>query len=127
MLIRLVVMVSVAAAGLALAACAETGSALATYAAEQAAQIAATEAVAATTQEIEQLQAATSRMSQQVKAGTFQLPFLPPVHKGTMVLVLPNAIIIQKNGHRYVFPRSQLDVESTGDVMPLDLRDPEQQ
>ena len=128
MLIRLVVLVSVAALGLALAACAEMAEGMAASAAAQAAQIAATQAEIATTQAINQLQVASSQMSERVRAGQspIPLPNLPPVHKGTMVLVLPNAIVIQKDGRRYIFPRSQLDYQNAGNAMPRDLLNPEE-
>ena len=127
MLIRLVLLVSVAALGLALAACAEMAEGMAASAAAQAAQIAATQAEIATTQAIDQLQAASTQMSREIQSGqAFNLPNLPPIHKGTMVLVLPTAIVIQKDGHRYIFPRSQLDVQNAGNVMPNDLLNPEE-
>jgi hypothetical protein len=128
MLIRSVVLVSVVALALALAACAEMAESMAASAAASAAEIAATQAEMATTQAIDQLQVAASQMSQRAQAGQnpFALPNLPPIHKGTMVLVLPNAIVIQKDGHRWIFPRSQLDYQNAGNVLPNDLQNPEE-
>jgi hypothetical protein len=127
MLIRLVVLVSVAALSLALAACAEMAESMAASAAAQAAQIAATQAEMATTQAINQLQVASSQMSQRIQSGQspIEIPNLPPIHKGTIVLVLPNAIVIQKDGQRYIFTRSQEDYQNAGNLMPSDLQRPE--
>ena len=105
MLVRLIVMVSVTAAALSLAACAEMGEAMAASAAQQAAEIAATQAEIATTQALTQLQAATSQMATQAANGRLSLPSLPKAHKGTFIIYLPHAMIIQKNGRRYVFAR----------------------
>jgi len=126
MVVRLVVLVSVAALALALAACAETGGALATIAAEQAAEIAATQAEMATTQAIDQLQTATSRMSREIQSGqAFQLPNLPPVHKGTVVISYPNFTMIQVKGHRYIIMRPSYDWQTTNAPVPMNLMNPE--
>jgi hypothetical protein len=115
MLVRLIVMVAVTAAALALAACAEMGEAMAVSAAEQAAAIAATQAEIATTQTLTQLQAATSQMATQAANGHLSLPSLPKAHKGTYIIYLPHAMIIQKNGHRYVFARDNyVDEDDSG-------------
>jgi hypothetical protein len=116
MLVRLIVMVSVTAAALSLAACAEMGEAMAASAAQQAAEIAATQAEIATTQALTQLQAATSQMATQAANGHLSLPSLPKAHKGTLIIFLPNAMIIQKNGHRYVFPRENYMQEENTDT-----------
>ena len=126
MVVRLVVLVSVVALGLALAACAETGGALASMAAAQAAEIAATQAEMATTEAIQQLQTASSRMSREAQSGqAFQLPPLPPIHKGTVVISYPNCTIIQFKGHRYIFLRPSYDWQNTNAVIPSNLLDPE--
>jgi hypothetical protein len=127
MLIRLVVLVSVAALGLALAACAEMAEGMAASAAAQAAQIAATQAEMATTQAINQLEVASSQMSRRIQSGQplIALPNLPPIHKGTMILVLPDAIVIQKDNHRYIFPRTPQDYQNSGNVLPSNLQNPE--
>jgi nitrous oxide reductase len=107
MLLRTVVMLSIAAMGLALAACAETGGALATAATADAAAVAATQAAIATTQAIADLEAASTQMSSSGHAGATTaaslLPTLPSVRKGTLIVNMPNAVIIQKNGKRYIF------------------------
>jgi hypothetical protein len=127
MVVRLVVLVSVAALGLVLAACAETTGAMASMAAAQAAEIAATQAEMATTQAIEQLQTASSRMSREVESGqAFQLPNLPPIHKGTVVISYPNFTMIQVKGHRYIIMRPQYDWQSTNAPVPMNLMDPEE-
>jgi hypothetical protein len=100
----MVVMLSIAAMGLALAACAETGGALATAAAADAAAIAATQAAIATTQAIADLESASTQMSSgQANANVSSLPQLPPVGKGTLIVDTPTALIIQHDGQRYIF------------------------
>jgi hypothetical protein len=119
MLFRVMVMVSIAALALSLAACAETGTALAAAAAEQAAMIAATQATIATTQAIDQLEAASTQMSTQgqIQAGKSlgmsNMPHLPPVGKGTMIIFTPTMMIIQKDGKRLVIPRQQYYNDNT--------------
>jgi hypothetical protein len=106
MLLRMAVMLSIAAMGLALAACAETSGALATAATADAAAIAATQAAIATTQAIADLEAATTQMSSGRGNATTTaswLPKLPSVGKGTLIINTPTAVIIQKNGKRYIF------------------------
>ena len=107
MLLRMLVVVSVLALALVLAACAETGGALASAAAAQAAEIAATQAEIATTQAIDQLEAAATRTSAQMQATGKILPTV--VHKGTYVIDTPQAIILQKNGHRYIMIKPQYE------------------
>jgi hypothetical protein len=120
MLIRLVVMLSVVAAGLALAACAETAELMAAHAAEEAAVIAATQATIATTQAIKQLEASSTQMSgngQVVSGHGMNLP-LPPVNKGTFILFTPQYMIIQKDGKRLIVPRENYQQEEDGDSNP---------
>lgn len=105
MLFRALVFVLLAAVALALAACAETGEAMAAGVAEQAAMVAATQATIATTQAIDQLSAASTQMSSQAQSGQFHLPQLPPIGKGTVVIVTPKFIILQKDGKRFIMPR----------------------
>lgn len=112
MLFRVVALVLVAALALALAACAETGEAMVASAAEQAAVIAATQATIATTQAIDELEAASTQMSAetqtQAQSGKLpRLPHLPPIRKGTLIIFTPNMMIIQKNGKRLIIPRQQ--------------------
>jgi hypothetical protein len=113
MLFRLVVMVSVAATALALAACAEQGEAMAAGMAAQAAEIAATQATIATTQAIHDLAASTTRMASGARVGGPRgLPFpLPPVRKGTIMIFTPELIILQKNGKRLIVHRENLQAE----------------
>jgi len=120
MLIRLVVMLSVAAVGLALAACAETAELMAANAAEQAAMIAATQATIATTQAIQQLEASSTQMSShgQVSSGHgVNLP-LPPVNKGTFILFTPQYMIIQKDGKRLIVQRENYQDEDDSNSNP---------
>ena len=113
MLLRVVVLVSVSALALALAACEAVGGAMATSVAEQAAMIAATQVSMATTQAIDQLETASTQMSTQAQAGQAPVfPKLPPVGKGTMVIFTPKFIIIQKDGRRFIIPRDQYDNDS---------------
>ncbi len=111
MLLRMFVVVFVAALALVLAACAETGgavaSALAAQAAEQAAAIAATQAEMATTQAIDQLEAAATQTSAQLQATGKILP--STVNKGTFVIDTPQAIIFQKDGKRYIMMKPQYE------------------
>jgi hypothetical protein len=110
MLFRAVVTVLVAALALALAACAETGEAMAAGYAEQAATIAATQASMATTQAINDLETASTQMSTQAQAGqTLTLPKLPPVGKGRLVIVTKDLVIIQQNGQRTIIRRPRYD------------------
>jgi hypothetical protein len=108
MLFRWAVMLSLAVLGLSLAACAEMGEAMAASVAEQAAEVAATQVAIATTQTVDKLEAAASQMSDQVENGTMQpvnLPSLPPVGKGTLIIYSPKVVIIQTNGKRYILLR----------------------
>jgi hypothetical protein len=108
MLVRVAVLVLVSALALAMAACAETGSAMAAGVAEQAAMIAATQAAIASTQAIDQLEQASTQMSTGAQTTPpANLPKLPPIGKGTFVIVTPKLIIYQKNGVRYYIPRDQ--------------------
>ncbi len=106
MLIRCIVMVSLAAMGLSLAACAEMGEAMAASAAEQAAAIAATQAATATTQAVTQLETAATQMSEASAAQPVNLPNLPPVGKGNLIIYTPKFVIIQSNGRRYIFMKN---------------------
>jgi uncharacterized FAD-dependent dehydrogenase len=93
------------------------GEAMAASAAEQAATIAATQAAVATTQAIEDLQTASTQMSSPNHSFSISLPHLPSVKKGNLIMFLPNYVIIQHNGHRYIFPRTnyaQYDTETAG-------------
>jgi hypothetical protein len=106
MLLRWVMMLALACSGLALAACAEMGEAMAASAAEQAAAIAATQAAIATTQAIDQLETASTQISQQIASGVaqpFNFPNMGPVNKGTVVSDTPGAFIVQVNGKRIIF------------------------
>ncbi|MGD0771138.1 MAG: hypothetical protein ABSB42_23375 [Tepidisphaeraceae bacterium] len=118
MLLRMMAMLSIAAMGLALAACAETGGALATAVAVDAASIAATQAIIATTQAIEALDAASTRMSSSqanANAVANSLPHLPRVGKGTLIINTPTALIVQKNGKRYIFLKPPPDDNEDAD------------
>lgn len=107
MLVRCVVMVSLAVIGLSLAACAEMGEAMVASAAEQAAAIAATQAAIATTQTVGQLETAATQMSDEAtSAQPVSLPNLPPVGKGNLIIASPNFIIVQTGGKRYIFYKS---------------------
>jgi hypothetical protein len=104
---RLFVLIAASAAALALAACAETGGAMAASAAEQAAVIAATQATIATTQAIDQLETASTRMSIRGPQpyAVRGLPKLPPVRKGRLVIFTPDFIIVQRHGKRIIVRR----------------------
>ncbi|MGD0389469.1 MAG: hypothetical protein ABSC42_10995 [Tepidisphaeraceae bacterium] len=116
MLVRMLVMLSIAAMGLALAACAVTGGALATAAATDAASIAATQAAIAATQAIEALESASTQMSSaQANANAGSLPQLPSVGKGTLIVDTPTALIIQKDGKRYIFIKPPPDDNGDAD------------
>jgi hypothetical protein len=117
MLFRLVVMLSVAALALALAACAETGGAIAASMAEQAAMIAATRATIATTEAIGELETASTQMSAQGgQANQLRgLPKLPPVGKGKMIIFTPDLMILQNNGVRLIVPRENYEKEEQQD------------
>jgi hypothetical protein len=113
MLFRLVVLVSVMATALALAACAEQGEAMAAGMAAEAAEIAATQAAIATTEAIKTVAESTTRVStaQRVGGPKGLLQSLPPVHKGTMIIFTPDLMILQKNGKRLVVHRENLQKE----------------
>jgi guanyl-specific ribonuclease Sa len=116
MLLRTVMMLAIAVVGLALAACAETGGALATEATADAASIAATQAAIATTQAIEAIESASNQMSSaQANANAGSLPQLPPVGKGTLIVDTPTALIVQKNGQRYIFLKPPPDDNGDAD------------
>jgi glucan biosynthesis protein len=107
MLIRCVIMLGLAASGLALAACAQTESAMLSAMAAQAAEIAATQAALASTQSIQALENAATQMADQAETGQAvtlpsSLPSLPPPSKGTLVIDTPTVLIIQYNGKRTI-------------------------
>lgn len=111
MLFRVMVLLTLSAVALALAACAETGSALAASVAEEAATIAATRAAMATTQAIDDLETASTQTSAPTLVGgqVRNIPHLPAVNKGSIVIVTHDLIIIQKDGKRIVVPRQRYD------------------
>jgi hypothetical protein len=109
MLFRCVMLLALAVSGLALAACAEMGEAMAASAAEQAATIAATQAAIASTQAIDQLETASTQISNQVSTASTQpffLPHLPPIGSGTVIADTPTALIVQVNGKRVIVLKS---------------------
>ena len=106
---RCVMLLALAVSGLALAACAEMGEAMAASAAEQAATIAATQAAIASTQAIDQLETASTQMSNQMASAAtqpFSFPNLGPVNKGTVIVDTPTALIVQFNGKRVIVLKS---------------------
>jgi shikimate kinase len=106
----MLVVLVVAALALVLAACAETGSAMASAAAAQAAEIAATQAEIATTQAIDQLEAASTQSSSiQLQAQGKILPLPNVVNQGTVIIDTPQAIVLQKNGKRYIVLKPQYE------------------
>jgi hypothetical protein len=108
-------MLSLAVIGLSLAACAEAGEAMAASLAEQAAEIAATQAVTATTQAVAQLQSAATQMSAASTAQPVNLPNLPPVGKGNLIIASPNYIIVQTGGKRFIFVKSSPPTDDEAD------------
>jgi hypothetical protein len=107
-------LLALAVSGLALAACAEMGEAMAASAAEQAATIAATQAAIASTQAINQLETASTQMSDQMASAStqpFSFPNLGPVNKGTVVADTPTALIVQVNGKRFIFVKAPPPVD----------------
>lgn len=110
MLTRCVIMLGLAASGLALAACAQTESAALSAMAAQAAAIAATQAALATTQQIQALENAATQMADSAETGQPvtmpSLSSLPPPSKGTLVIDTPTVIIIQNNGKRYIYMKN---------------------
>lgn len=102
----MVLILSVAALGLVLAACAQAGGAMASAEAAEAASIAATQAAIATTQAIDQLEAATTQESS-VQLQPQGKVVLPPIGKGNYVIDTPQMTIVQQNGKRYVYLKPQ--------------------
>jgi poly(3-hydroxybutyrate) depolymerase len=109
MLFRMLLILSVAALGLVLAACAETGSAMASAMATEAAEVAATQAAIATTQAIDQLEAAATQSSVvQLQATGKIVPMLPSSGgQGNLIIDTPQMTIIQQNGKRYIIVKPQ--------------------
>jgi hypothetical protein len=107
----MVVLVAVAATALALAACAQEEAAMAGSVAAEAAEVAATQAAIATTQAIQKLENSTTRMasaSPRYVSGPRALPsLLPKTHKGNMVIITPDFVIVQKDGRRLIVPRDR--------------------
>jgi len=100
-------MLAAVAGCLALAACAETASALLAAEAKHAAMIAATQAIVASTQAAAEIEAASTQASTQPILSN-----LPHPGKGMLVINTPTMVIIQKGGHRYIVVKHPLPDDS---------------